>query len=115
MRAGYEVTLDAGEYVVNAMPPGPPVVPTAHIRVVSPGGTDLELIAIVRAEAGPEVLRAPLRPGASHEGAGVAQADVVLAGEDGRPLPEGTYLVDVAEARPDGQVGSATFRVVTIQ
>jgi hypothetical protein len=40
---------------------------------------------------------------------------VVLAGEDGRPLPEGTYVVEVSEARAAEQVGRATFRVVTIQ
>lgn len=123
VHAKVDVVIDAGEYVVNAMPPGPPAVPAAQVRVIAtrgglPGESESDLVAVIRSQDGTELLRVPLQRRNVRryvEGMTVAAESILLVDDHGRPLPDGSYVVEVVGSRRPEPVGMAAFRLVTAQ
>ncbi len=85
-----EVTLDNSIFYVNAMPPGPPIVPAMEVSVVLPAGvlpdrSDSLVLVVFDREGAPA-----WQDSLSLSGQGDAKKRIKLASA-GTPWPEGNY------------------------
>lgn len=116
---GLQVLLDGSEYVVNAMPPGPPALPRMRMRVMVarpdrlPSEAAGFIDVVVRHEGGAVVRRVVLEA-RNERGGLLTDQEVVVADDEGRPLPDGRYVVEVALPDLPQESSRAAFRVMSV-
>ena len=132
-KSGYrfEIMLESSVYYVNAMPPGPPIIPTMEVTLLLSNQRaeplvltfdtaqrfdlvllDNEGLEVWRLSEGREYLRE--RQTVTITGQWVAKEKVKLADRKGDPLPDGYYQLKAVLTAQPRLSAEITFEVKTV-